>query len=77
LVFVRITSSSSNLAARVWCKRFKTERVCSFGFDNFVMGFLRDAREEDDKIILMVEVTNPLAKQYLTELSKGERVINN
>jgi hypothetical protein len=41
------------------------------------MGFLRDAREEDDKIILMVEVTNPLAKQYLTELSKGERVINN
>ncbi len=76
MVFVRITSSSSNLAARVWCKRFKTDRNCSFGFDNFMMGFLRDAREEDDKIILTVEITNPLAKQYLIELSKKDKNAN-
>jgi hypothetical protein len=75
-VFVRITSSKSNLVARVWCKRFKTDSNCSFGFNDFVMGYLRDAREEDDKIILMVEITNPLAKEYLMELSKKEKNVN-
>jgi hypothetical protein len=75
-VFVRITSAKSNLAAQVWCKRFKTNSNCSFGFNDFVMGYLRDAREEDDRIILMVEITNPLAKEYLLELGKKDKNSN-
>ncbi len=76
-MFVRITSSSSNLAARVWCKRFKTDRNCSFGFDDFTMGYLRDAREEDDRIILTVEITNPVAKEYLMQMGKEGSSENN
>lgn len=72
IVLVRITSSRSNLTARVWYLRFKAEKNCSFGSEDFVMGLLRDAREEEDRIVLTVEVTNPIAQEYLVHLSKKE-----
>ena len=77
IVFVRITSHRSNLTARVWFQRFKTDRDCSFGFEDFVMGYLRDAREEDDRIVLMIEITNPIAKDYLLQLGKKQIDQNN
>jgi hypothetical protein len=69
-VIVRITSPKADKLAQGLLERFKAEGFCPFGDENILIGFVKDAEEEEDNIILTIDVTNPSSVEYFSKLAE-------
>jgi hypothetical protein len=68
-MIVRIKSHRGDASAKRMYDRFRADGYCPFAHEDFLMGFLRDAREIESGYLLTVEVTNPQAINYIRSLS--------
>jgi hypothetical protein len=71
-MIVRIKSHLKDASARRMYERFRADGYCPFAHEDFLMGFLRDAREDATGFILTVEVTNPQAISYIRSLGNED-----
>jgi hypothetical protein len=69
-VIVRLTSPKTDKLAQGLLERFRADGFCPFGDENILIGFIKDAEEEDDNIILTIEVTNPSSVEYFSKLAE-------
>lgn len=69
-MIVRITSPKADKLAQGLLGRFKADGFCPFGDENILIGFVKDAEEEGDNIILIIEVTNPNSVEYFNKLAE-------
>lgn len=67
-MIVRLTSSFEDEAAKEMYKKFTVEGYCPFGTEECVMGFIKDVKIGTDGYLLMVEVIDPAAFEYMKEL---------
>ncbi len=67
-MLVHLTSPRTDKLAREMMERFRADGYCPFGNDDFLIGFIKDAQEVGDEIVLTIEVTNPSAVEYLLSL---------
>lgn len=67
-MIVRLTSSFEDEAAHEMYEKFTVEGYCPFGPEGCVMGFIKDAKIGLDGYLLMVEVIDPSAFEYMKEL---------
>jgi hypothetical protein len=67
-MYVRITSPLEDENAREMYDRFKSWGRCPFSVEKVPMGHLRDAKEDDGCYVLTVEITNPVAIEYIRQL---------
>jgi len=71
-VIVRITTSKHDVAAMEMVQRFRQDGFCPFGKNGLLMGWIRQVEENEDKIILSVDVTEPKVIEYFSRLYKTE-----
>jgi len=67
-LLVRITSPVEDKEASGMYHEFMTRGHCNFERGRIPMGVLLDAREEGTSYVLTVEITNPVAIQYIRSL---------
>ncbi|OPY30730.1 MAG: hypothetical protein A4E31_00235 [Methanomassiliicoccales archaeon PtaU1.Bin030] len=71
-MIVRITSPKTDKLAQGLLERFRADGFCPFGDDNILIGFIKEAEEEDENIILTIEVTNPSSMEYFCKLAEQD-----
>ena len=72
-MIVRITSPNSDKLAQGLLEKFRTDGYCPFGDKEFLIGFIKDAVEEGDNIILTIDVTNPSSVEYFNKLAEENK----
>ena len=58
-VIVHIATSNNDQKAMDMAHRYRTDCYCPFGKDGLLMGWIRKIEENEDRITLTVEVTEP------------------
>ncbi len=68
-VIVRITTTKHDAAAMEMVRRFRQDGYCPFGKQGLLMGWIREVEDITDKIILSVEITEPVMVKYFGGLA--------
>ncbi len=72
-MIVRITSPKADKLAQGMLEKFRADGYCPFGDKEFLIGFIKDAEEGEDNIILTIEVTNPSSVEYFNKLAEENK----
>lgn len=67
-MIVRLASSYDDQAAQEMYYKFTVEGYCPFGAEGCVMGFVKDAKKDMEGYLLIIEVIDPAAFDYMKEL---------